>query len=96
MTADDFVKTIIRAYRNAREVYEDNIVKGDITKVFRGRSHSISGVSEDLFANYLVSNDTAITAVYVDQPISVPTYKSDKGRTVTICLIMQLLKTIKL
>ncbi|MDC1205339.1 hypothetical protein N8083_00630, partial [Candidatus Pacebacteria bacterium] len=56
---------VVKAYRKAR------VTQSKDKRVRRGRSHSISSVAEDLFAEFLVLNDKTIEAVYVDQPISV-------------------------
>lgn len=63
MKPDKFLENIVIEYRKARIP----IVKNK--KINRGRSRSISSISEDLFANYLISNDKKIDQIYVDQSI---------------------------
>ncbi len=66
MKPEKFVNEIIENYHKARVAqYPDK-------KIHRGRSISISSVSEDLLASFLLKNDKTIGAIYVDQPIHVP------------------------
>ena len=60
---ENFILGIIKAYNEARKSRPAN------SKIHRGRSHSISSIAEDLFANYLVANDEKIELIFVDQPI---------------------------
>lgn len=64
MTSKEFLNKTIRLYHKARNSAFPHI------KIFRGRSHSISSDSEDLFALFL-SDKIDCNAIYVDQPISV-------------------------
>lgn len=64
MKPENFIKKVIIAYQKARLSSIKN------KKIRRGRSHTISSVLEDLFAEYLISNDSTIDTLYVDQPIS--------------------------
>ncbi len=65
MNEKAFVKNIVMAYQNARNTVSPN------KKLLRGRSHTVSSVAEDLFAEYLVSSDSAISQIYIDQAMSV-------------------------
>ncbi len=67
MTPEKFILKIVEAYQEARVP----VVSLGQSRVRRGRSRSISGIAEDLLAEYLVSNDDSIDLVYVDQPIAV-------------------------
>lgn len=69
MTPHAFILKIVEAYHAARVP----AVAGDTVR--RGRSRSISGIAEDLLAEYLVENDPTIEVVYVDQPIYVAATK---------------------
>lgn len=64
MQPEDFILKIVEAYQNAR-----NSCCID-KRIRRGRSHSVSSISEDLFAFYLVENHPSINTIYVDQPIT--------------------------
>jgi hypothetical protein len=69
MTPQQFLLKIIGVYQDARiSRYADE-------KIHRGRSHSISSVTEDLFASYLIYADPAISLIYVDQPLRVREYE---------------------
>ncbi len=63
MSPKNLILEIVSAYQNARKAYYTN------SKIRRGRSHPISSIAEDLFAHYLISNDSKIDTIYVDQPI---------------------------
>lgn len=63
MSPKDLILKIVKAYQDAR------IPQQVDARIRRGRSHSISSVTEDLFAHFLISNDSTIDVVYVDQPI---------------------------
>lgn len=69
MTPQEFILRIVKAYQDARIPHQVN------EKIRRGRSHSISSITEDLFAYYLISNDPSIEMVYVDQPINLKSAK---------------------
>jgi hypothetical protein len=58
------MQNIIEAYERARHPLPCN------NKLRRGRSHSVSSITEDLFANFLISNDSSIDMVRIDQPIT--------------------------
>lgn len=63
MKAEEFILRVVEAYRDARiPVIKDK-------KISRGRSRSVSSVAEDLFAYYLIKNDSAIENIFVDQSI---------------------------
>lgn len=59
----ELILNIIKAYQDAR------ISRYGDAKILRGRSHSVSAVTEDLFASFLLRNDPAIDMIYVDQPM---------------------------
>jgi len=65
MTPKEFMRQVIELYINARKPkhYHPNIK--------RGRSHTISGALEDLFAAFLAFNVTEHYNFYVDQAITV-------------------------
>ncbi|MFM2414806.1 MAG: hypothetical protein RI911_499 [Candidatus Parcubacteria bacterium] len=69
MRPEQLILAIVTAYQDARAAYKPH------GKIRRGRSHPISSITEDLFANYLVTNDASIDAVYIDQPISLASPK---------------------
>ncbi|SPY77123.1 hypothetical protein [Providencia rustigianii] len=60
---EDIIENLIFAYQDSRETYVEN------NRVFRGRSHSISGIFEDLFADYLSKNLPDSNQYFVDQPL---------------------------
>jgi len=60
----DLIKHIIKTYREARRTKFAN------NKIFRGRSHSISSIIEDLFAHYLTQN-IKCDQIYIDQPLKI-------------------------
>lgn len=78
MSPDEFIQRIIRLYQDAR------ISKYADSKISRGRSHSISSVVEDLFANYLILSDTKIDKILVDQPVFVEGVKSTFYPDITV------------
>lgn len=63
MSPELFISSIVNEYRIARKPKISN------TKLSRGRSHSVSSVAEDLFAEYLIKNDPEIESILIDQPI---------------------------
>ncbi len=63
MTPSDFIDRIEELYKNARS----SAFKHE--RVSRGRSHSISGMLEDLMAAYLATHDLYGRKFFVDQPI---------------------------
>jgi len=63
MSPEEFISSIINEYTIARKPKISN------TKLSRGRSHSVSSVAEDLFAEYLINNDPEIESILIDQPI---------------------------
>jgi hypothetical protein len=75
---EDFILSIIKAYRSAR------IPLTKDKRIHRGRSRSISAVAEDLFADFLVSNDKKIQAIYVDQSIYLKSAKKSIYPDITI------------
>lgn len=60
----DFILNIIKLYQSARDT------KFSHDKINRGRSHSISSFTEDLFAEFLAEN-IECDEIYIDQPISI-------------------------
>lgn len=64
LTKSGFISEIIKLYQFSRKT------KYAHEKIKRGRSHSVSSLSEDLFAKYLVEN-IECDEIYVDQPVSV-------------------------
>ena len=64
MSPKELLLKITEAYQDARRPYQVD------ARIRRGRSHSVSSITEDLFALYLVSNDKTIDFVYVDQPVT--------------------------
>ncbi|WP_231136930.1 hypothetical protein [Providencia rettgeri] len=60
---EDIIENLIFAYQNSRKTYVEN------KRVFRGRSHSISGIFEDLFADYLSKNLLDSNQYFVDQQV---------------------------
>ncbi|EMB6072878.1 hypothetical protein ACY4ML_002547 [Proteus mirabilis] len=60
---EDIIENLIYAYQNSRETYVEN------KRVFRGRSHSVSGIFEDLFADYLSKNLPDSNQYFVDQQL---------------------------
>lgn len=69
MQSKALILKIVEAYHDAR------LSKAPNKRVRRGRSHSISSITEDLIAGYLVSNDKTIDTIYVDQPLSIRSKK---------------------
>lgn len=63
MKPEEFILNIVKAYKAAR------VPAARSAKIHRGRSRSISGIAEDLLAEYLVASDPSIDAVLVDQPM---------------------------
>lgn len=63
MSPRDLFLRIAKTYQDARIPHQVD------EKIRRGRSHSISSITEDLFAYYLICNDPSIELVLVDQPI---------------------------
>lgn len=78
MSPQEFLERIIRLYQDAR------ISKYADSKISRGRSHSISSVVEDLFANYLILSDGKIDKILVDQPVFVEGVKSTFYPDITV------------
>lgn len=78
MSPKEFLERIIRLYQDAR------ISKYADSKISRGRSHSISSVVEDLFANYLILSDSKIDKILVDQPVFVEGVKSTFYPDITV------------
>ncbi len=68
----DLIKHVINTYRDARRTKFAN------NKIFRGRSHSISSIIEDLFAHYLTQN-IECDQIYIDQPLKI---EGIKGRNI--------------
>lgn len=66
MTPKELIINIAQLYRDARIPH---IID---KKISRGRSHSVSSLTEDLFAHFLISNDKTIDKILVDQSISFP------------------------
>ncbi len=71
-TEKELIKHIVKIYREARRVKFSN------NKIFRGRSHSISSIIEDLFAYYLTQN-VKCDQIYIDQPLKI---EGIKGRNI--------------
>ena len=65
---EDFTRKIIELYQEARRSKFVN------KKIKRGRSHSISSIAEDLFAEYLAKN-IKCDEILVDPPIKIDSIK---------------------
>jgi hypothetical protein len=76
MTNQEFINRIRKEYLRARKVLIDD------SKITRGTSHSISSLSEDVFAKYisdLISDDYEI---WIDPQISVTNIRNTSGKRV--------------
>lgn len=63
MTKEQLIESIVGLYQDAR------VPKYQNQKISRGRSHTISSLVEDLFAIFLIENDSTIDKILIDQPI---------------------------
>lgn len=63
----DLFRLIINEYEKARIPIVDD------EKIKRGRSRSVSAITEDIFADFLISNKVSIDQILIDQPFSIPT-----------------------
>ncbi len=78
MKPEDLILSIVKAYQAARKPYHKH------ERVRRGRSHSISSITEDLIAEFLATNDSSIDVIYVDQPIFIEKIKKQLYPDITI------------
>lgn len=69
MNNREFVLGVIKLYQSAREPKFVN------QKISRGKSHSISSLTEDLFAHFL-SGQIECDHIYIDQPINIDGFKN--------------------
>jgi hypothetical protein len=63
MRPEDFFKELIRLYRKAKKQKYSEL------NIFRGRSISVSGEVEDLFAKFIAENTSKRHLYFVDQPM---------------------------
>ncbi len=77
MTNQNFIDNIVKLYSEAR------YSKFPEGKIHRGRSHSISSSTEDLFAKYLVGK-VSVDKIFVDQPITIREIKKTIYPDVTL------------
>lgn len=68
MDKREFVDSVIDLYKSARQITLPFAY--DNEKIRRGRSHTISSLTEDLFAYFLIDTFPQIDKVVIDQPIS--------------------------
>jgi hypothetical protein len=72
MNPRSFFEKVVNLYQNARKS------KFEHSRIFRGRSSSISSQLEDLLALYLVKNSSKKYSYFVDQSIKVVGTKNNK------------------
>lgn len=72
-SGSSFIKTLTKLYEKQWEPWGHN---GIIT---RGRRRSLSGTSEEVFAEFLARNDNTIDHIYVDQAITPSAQKDGKS-----------------
>lgn len=76
MTEEDFITRIRKEYLRARKVLIDD------SKIIRGTSHSISSLSEDVFAKYIADLIPENYAIWIDPQISVKNVRNASGKRV--------------
>lgn len=62
-----FIESVIDLYKAARQITLPFAFESE--KIRRGRSHTISSLTEDLFAYFLVNKFPQVDKIVIDQPI---------------------------
>lgn len=68
MNTKDFIESVIDLYKAARQITLPFVYNNE--KIRRGRSHTISSLTEDLFAYFLINKFQHLDKIVIDQPIS--------------------------
>lgn len=81
MTNHAFINNVIDLYQTAR-VVSLPFNNDQEAVIRRGRSHTVSGLTEDLFAYFIRANFPQVDKIVIDQPMSFRTPESPKAKTI--------------